>query len=215
MCGRITLRTPMNLIVERFMLDSAPSTFVPRYNIAPTQTTLVVRADEGKHIAANLRWGLIPSWAKDAKIGVSMINARSETVAEKPAFRSAFKKRRCLVPVDGYYEWLREGKTKLPHLYQIKDGEPFALAGLWERWQEVETFTVLTTSANELAAKVHDRMPVILSPLDCERWLDPDSDPADLQKLLEPYPTDDMTDTPVSTFVNSSRNEGPECMHSL
>jgi putative SOS response-associated peptidase YedK len=211
MCGRFTLRTPHNLLVERFMLATAPE-WPPRYNIAPTQDTLVIRAQEGQRIATPRRWGLIPSWAKDPKIGNSLINARSETVAEKPTFRSAFKRRRCLIPANGYYEWKREGKLKLPHLYQVRGGEPFAFAGLWERWQELETFTVLTTIANELAAKVHDRMPVVLSLMDCDRWLDPDSDPAELVRLLEPYPAAEMTDTAVSTFVNNARNEGPECM---
>lgn len=202
----------MTKLAERFMVETPLFEVRARYNIAPTQDTLVIRAHDGKREAAMLRWGLIPSWAKDTKMAASLINARSETVAEKPAFRSAFKKRRCLVPVDGYYEWLREGKAKLPHLYQMKDGEPFAFAALWESWQEVETFTVLTTAANELAAKVHDRMPVILGPLDCERWLAPESDPGDLAKLLGPYPATDMTDTPVSTHVNNARNEGPECV---
>src|SRR5687767_14077263 len=132
----------MTKLAERFMVATPLLELRPRYNIAPTQDALVVRAYDGKRAAALLRWGLIPSWAKDTKIAASLINARSETVGEKPDCRSAFKKRSCLVPVDGYYEWLRERNTKLPHLYRINGGEPFAFAGLWERWQDLETFTV-------------------------------------------------------------------------
>jgi putative SOS response-associated peptidase YedK len=213
MCGRFTLREPLGPLVERFMARLvAELDWPPRYNIAPTQEALVIRSEEGERVAAPLRWGLVPSWAKDTKLAASMTNARAETVAEKPAFRAAFKKRRCLVPADGYYEWRREGKLRLPHLYQIHGGEPFAFAGLWERWQDLETFTILTTSANALAAQVHDRMPVILSPLDSARWLDPASDPNALLRILEPYPAADMTDTPVSTYVNNSRHEGPDCI---
>jgi putative SOS response-associated peptidase YedK len=213
MCGRFTLRTPQSVLVPEFMAEFP--VIVPRYNIAPTQETVVVRLDEdGQRVAVPMKWGLIPSWAKDAKIAASLINARGETVAEKPAFRAAFKRRRCLIPADGYYEWLREGKQKLPHLYQIEQGKPFAFAGLWERWNDIETFTVVTTSANDLAAKVHDRMPVILSKLDRERWLEPSAEPAELTKLIEPYPAADMTDTPVSTHVNNARHEGPECLAS-
>jgi putative SOS response-associated peptidase YedK len=207
------LRTPQSVLVPEFMAEFP--VVVPRYNIAPTQETIVVRLNEaGQRVAVPMKWGLIPSWAKDAKIAASLINARGETVAEKPAFRAAFKRRRCLIPADGYYEWLREGKQKLPHLYQIKQGELFAFAGLWERWNDLETFTVVTTSANDLAAKVHDRMPVILSPLDRQRWLNPEAQAEDLTKLIEPFPSADMTDTPVSTHVNNARNEGPECLAS-
>jgi putative SOS response-associated peptidase YedK len=211
MCGRFTLRTPQNVLVTRFMLETTPSLF-ERYNVAPTQESLVVRAMDGHRQGVFMRWGLIPSWAKDSKIGASLINARAETIAEKPAYRTAFQRRRCLVPADGYYEWKREGKRKLPFLYERKDGAPFALAAVWDSWQGMETFSVLTTSANELAQEVHDRMPVILSELDYAPWLDDKVPAADLLPLLTPFPASDMTCRAVSPTVNNARNEGPECI---
>ena len=214
MCGRITLRTPANLLVERFMLGSVPD-LQPRYNIAPTQEVLIVRAIDGQREGTMMRWGLIPSWAKDPRIGSSMINARCETIAEKPAFRTAFKRRRCLVPVDGYYEWKSQGKTKIAHLYEHAGGEPFALAGIWESWQSMCTFSILTTAANALAATIHDRMPVILGSEDCKRWLDPAAEATDLQPLLEPYPADMLQVREVGQHVNNARHEGPDCVAPL
>jgi putative SOS response-associated peptidase YedK len=170
-----------------------------------------------------MQWGLIPSWAKDTKIGYKMINARADTIATKPSFRAAFKKRRCLVPADGFYEWLRVGKAKRPYLYEVDGGAPFALAGLWEQWwgpdnkdgPPLESFTLITTEANELASQIHDRMPVILDKGDYEAWLDPANQDSDsVQELLVPFPADRMTARPVNPIVNNARNEGPECVAS-
>ncbi len=218
MCGRFTLRTPANLLVERFMLDSTPD-LAPRYNIAPTQDVAVVRAtpEAGRQLAL-LRWGLIPSWAKDPKIGNRMINARGESVAEKPSFRSAFKRRRCLVLADGYYEWRKIGKAKQPYWIHMQDERPFGLAGLWETWRGgdddiVESCTIITTSANELTKKIHDRMPVILDDADYELWLDPSVQDRQLvEPLLRPYDDGEMTFDPVSTVVNSPKNDRAECI---
>jgi putative SOS response-associated peptidase YedK len=175
MCGRINQRSNLALVVSRFQVASSGLVQLPiRYNVAPTQDVAAVRLVDGQRQLALLRWGLIPSWAKDAKIGASTINARADSVATKPAFRAAYKRRRCLVLADGYYEWLRAGKSKQPYLYEIDGGQPFAFAGLWETWRgtagldspPLESCTILTTEANELAQQVHDRMPVILDSVD-------------------------------------------------
>ena len=179
MCGRFLLHTPVDTLQRAFGFAERPN-LRPRYNIAPTQTVPIVRQkDGGGRELALVRWGLIPSWAKEAGIGGRLINARAETVAEKPAFRGAFRKRRALVPADGFYEWRkREGdRPKQPLLVRRRDGQPFAFAGLWEHWRgpegEVETCTILTTEANAALAPIHDRMPVILDPACYDRWLDP------------------------------------------
>ena len=218
MCGRFTLRTPLTVLVEQFHFDMGNAQLSLRYNIAPTQDVATVRLVDGQRQLALLRWGLIPSWAKDPKIGASTINARADTVATKPAFRAAYKRRRCLVLADGYYEWLRVGKTKQPYLYEVEGSQPFALAGLWESWRgaagpdspPLESCTILTTEASELASQVHDRMPVILEPGDYDSWLNPDS--GDVAYLLAPFDAAKMTARPVSTYVNNARNEGPECI---
>jgi putative SOS response-associated peptidase YedK len=189
----------------------APPGWKPRYNAAPTQRMPVVRIVDDKRELALLRWGLIPSWAKDPKIGNSLINARGETVAEKPAFRSAFKARRCLVLVDGFYEWRKlPGGGKQPYRITMADGSPFAFAGLWERWDKgdepLETFTIITTTANELVVPIHDRMPVILDPADYDAWLE-SPDTAIPMALIQPYPARRMSAYPVSTRVNSPRND--------
>jgi putative SOS response-associated peptidase YedK len=195
----------MSVLVSQFGAElQREFDFSPRYNIAPSQDVLAVRNADGKRELVALRWGLIPSWAKDAKL--SQINARADTAHEKPMFRSAFKKRRCLVLADGYYEWLREGKTRQPHAYEVDGGKTFAIAGLWEEWQGQQTCALLTTDANELAAQVHDRMPVILDPDDYSAWL------AGEQIPLVPFPADRMTVRSVGVYVNNARNEGPECL---
>lgn len=221
MCGRVNQRTPLTVLAKQFAAETKLLWSGARFNVAPTQDMLAVRQGEsGREIVA-LHWGLIPIWAKDKKIAYSTINARADTVATKPAFRSAFKSRRCLALVDGYYEWLREGKSKLPFHYQIDDGKPFALAGLWESWRgpdgksetPLESCALITTEANELAAEVHDRMPVILDPCDYDAWLDPaNQDKDELQRLLLPFDSGRMTVTPVSTYVNNARNQGPKCI---
>ena len=210
----------MSVLMREFEFQMAtPVEFLPRYNIAPTQTIAAVLLRDGQRQFDYLRWGLIPSWAKDTKIASSLINARAETVAEKPSFRSAFKSRRCLILADGYYEWQREGKAKQPYLYEIHGGKPFAVAGLWETWRgptgddvPLQTCSVITTEANPLTAQVHDRMPVILHPADYDAWLKPETDRETLKQLLTPYEPDAMTTRPVSQFVNNARNEGQECV---
>ena len=225
MCGRFTLRTPLGLLVQQFLFesDAAPDLpeLVPRYNVAPTQITPIVRrsATGGRELTL-ARWGLIPSWAKNPKIGFSTINARADSVATKPVFRTAFKKRRCLVPVDGYYEWVAEGKKKLPILYEQPEHRPFALAGLWESWrgaagdvaEALDTFTIVTTSANDLASRVCDRMPVILDGVDYDAWLDPQlSEAAELEYLLRPY-EGELLATDVDPIVNNVKNDVPQCV---
>lgn len=205
-------------MIEQFSLDFQGE-LTPRYNIAPTQDVPVVRGLD-RHTSP-LKWGLIPFWAKDPTGGARLINARSESVATKPAFRSAFKSRRCLVPADGYFEWVKAGKKKRPYWIRMSDGRPFLMAGLWERWRDksiedakpLETFTILTTSANELTKSVHDRMPVILSPNDYDRWLDPAvQDKDDLSYMFEPFESGDMQMDPVNDRVNSVRNDDPQCI---
>jgi len=225
MCGRYKLSTPaLNRLLDQFAADMpAVIDYRPRYNIAPTQSVLAVRQVEqgAKRELVALRWGLIPIWAKDTKIGYSMINARGDTVAEKQAFRSAFKKRRCLILADGYYEWLREGKDKKPHLYEIGGGKPFAIVGLWEWWpgpkgektEPIESCSIITTEANKLASKVHDRMPVILDPDDYDLWLDPSiDDRKKLERVIKPFPAKTMAVRPVSIFVNNVKNQGEQCI---
>ena len=222
MCGRFTLRTPQNLLVQQFLLDIAPN-WQPRYNIAPTQPLLAVRKalnDPQRHVAL-LRWGLVPSWADDLAIGNRMLNARAEGIAEKPSFRSAIKKRRCLILADGYYEWQKQGKLKQPYYIRMQDERPFAFAGLWESWHPpsgatIETCTIITTQSNELTRPIHDRMPVILDAADYDRWLDPQYfEREEILKLLVPYDSPLMKLDPVSTHVNNVRNEDAECLAGL
>jgi putative SOS response-associated peptidase YedK len=165
-----------------------------------------------------LQWGLIPSWANDPKIGNRLINARAESASDKPAFRAAFRRRRCLIPTDGFYEWLKKGSQKQPYLIRMRDGQPFAFAGLWEFWhgqneREIESFTILTTEPNELAAQIHNRMPAILNPDDYQAWLDPDEqDVEKLKGLLKPAPAQAMVAYPVSKRVNSPAIDDPACI---
>jgi putative SOS response-associated peptidase YedK len=212
MCARYTLRVKLNLLLSQFAAEMSDTiAHEPQFNIAPTHDLLAIRQCDGRREFAQLRWGLIPSWAKDAKIAYSTINARADTVATKPAFRSAFRHRRCLVLADGYYEWLQQGKQKLPYFYEVDGGQPFAFAGLWESWQGLETCSLITTEANELAAQVKDRMPVILDAADYATWLAAD-DPAALQPLLAPFAAGRMNARRVGTYVNNVRNQGPECI---
>jgi putative SOS response-associated peptidase YedK len=221
MCGRFTLKSGSQKLAEAFPLFEAPE-LEPRYNIAPTQQVAAARIlpDGPKQEIVLLHWGLIPSWADDPSIGNRLINARAETVAEKPSFRSAFRKRRCLVLADGFFEWQKVDGKKQPYYFQLKDNCPFAFAGLWEHWERVgkkiESGTILTTAANDLLRNVHDRMPVILHPADYERWLDPDNQTGkNLDKLLCPFPAEEMQSFPVSTHVNNPRNDDPRCVEPL
>lgn len=209
MCGRFSLFDSIEFLSKEF---GAPvlSDLVPRYNIAPTRQVAAVRRRPGggEREFVLLRWGLIPSWAKDASIGAGMINARSETAPEKPAFRASFRRRRCLVPANGFFEWQKQGRVKQPYYIRLRERRVMAIAGLWDRWEgaegaPVESCTLLTTDANDLIAPLHERMPVIISPEDYDLWLDPEvQDPAALRPLLVPCPPADMTAHPVSRRVN-------------
>ncbi len=223
MCGRYTLTASGDALVEEFDLNEEPE-LDARYNIAPTQEAAIVRATPAGRELAQLRWGLVPSWAKDPSIGNRMINARAETVAEKPSFRAAFKRRRCLVPADGFYEWQKQPDgTKQPFHLRLKNHRPFAIAGLWERWRSedpqeppLESFTLITTAANALAEQVHNRMPVILGREQRDLWLNPkQTDRARLEALLQPYDPDAMEIYPVSRFVNRPQNDSPRCIEAV
>lgn len=221
MCGRFALFLPGESIAEQFQLAQTPTLF-PRYNIAPTQPVVAVRlnAQLPERELALFHWGLIPSWAKDGKLSARMINARAETAPEKPAFRTAFKRRRCLIPASGFYEWQKIEGTKQPMFIHAPDDGLLALAGLWEIWHSpagdmIESCTILTTEPNELMAPIHNRMPVIIEPADYELWLDPGPRPNDARHLLRPYPTQKMRAYPVSTYVNSPRNDDARCISPL
>lgn len=214
MCGRYTLRATAGQWAEFFsLLPEVVTVSGPRWNVSPTQMVPIVRWDDAAAERAwrMARWGLIPSWAKDEKIGNRLLNARGETLAEKPSFRAAFKKRRCLIPADGYYEWSAiTPKKKQPYLYSLRDGGLLAFAGLWETWhspagQVIESCSIITTGANELAAQCHDRMPVILDPDQFTRWLDPrEQDTAGLSSLLVSYPAERMQAEAVSSVINKA-----------
>jgi putative SOS response-associated peptidase YedK len=190
----------------------------PRYNIAPTQSVTCVRNDKlGQKEVVQLRWGLVPFWAKDTTMAARMINARADSVATKPAFRAAFKQRRCLVPTDGFFEWQKTGKEKQPYYITRVDDQPFCMAGLWEHWsgkdQVVESFTIITTEANEMLQMLHDRMPVVIQPDHYDFWLDPDfNDREMLQRMLVPYDENQLKAVPVSKTVNKPSNDVPECI---
>lgn len=214
MCGRFVLSTPADAIAAEFAAMTGGLVLRPRYNIAPMTDVVVVRAVDGQRSLAMLRWGLIPLWAKDPTIASRLTNARSETAAEKPSFRDAMKKRRCIVPASGFYEWKKEGTRKQPwYFHPSRPTSLLAIAGLWERWRDpegeiVETCCLLTTSANPVLAPVHDRMPVILDREGIDRWLDPeDTDSKGLADLLVPAPATTLHGHPVSTAVNSVRND--------
>ena|SRR5215211_4708442 len=217
MCGRYTLRTPVEKLAKEFGLEDSSVDLPPNYNVAPTQGVAAVLAENGHRRLEVLRWGLIPPWADDPQIGSRMINARAETAHEKPSFRRAFRERRCLIPADGFYEWKRTNGTKQPYYIHMKEGRPFAFAGLWESWREeggpeVRSCAILTTRPNALASEIHDRMPVILPAGSREAWLDPEAEKEELLALLEPYPEDEMETYPVSRYVNSPQNNDPRCV---
>jgi putative SOS response-associated peptidase YedK len=221
MCGRYVLKAALPDIARMLGMD-VDLALEPSYNIAPTTPVPACRMEQpDRKELTLLRWGLIPHWAKQADGGYRMINARAETVAEKPAFRSPLRNRRCLIPADGYYEWKSVGGRKQPYYFSMKDGRPFCFAGLWERWQPadgdpIETCTIITTGANALGAEIHPRMPVILAADDYGRWLDPRVTQADaVVPLLAPFPPEAMTTYPVSTLVNNARVDEPRCITPL
>jgi putative SOS response-associated peptidase YedK len=217
MCGRFVSAEQASIERHWNLIRGGGDPFGPVYNAAPTLQLPIIRAHRERGLElARLRWGLIPYWAKDTAIGVKTINARAETIAEKPAFKEAFRYRRCIVPMAGFYEWQKSPAGKVPYFICPLNGELFNVAGLYERWrpkdsEPIETFTIVTTDANEAVAKLHDRMPVILHERDQEAWLDPKNENTEaLQKLLVPFPSEEMRTYPVSTRVNSAKNEGPE-----
>jgi putative SOS response-associated peptidase YedK len=217
MCGRYAFFSPAEAVRRVFALDDVPE-IEPRYNVAPTQDVPAVRAGEvGARAFAMLHWGLVPKWAKEKAIGNRMINARSESLAEKPSFRDAFKKRRCLVLADGWYEWQVAPGGKQPWFIRMKDARPFAFAGLWERWKDpasgaqLESCTIVTTDAAESVRKIHERMPVVLAEADWDRWLDTAfSDTDKLSELLRPYDPKSLEAWKVGREVNAPKNQGPE-----
>lgn len=220
MCGRFALVTEKKILEMLYQLEIRED-LRPRYNIAPSQDILALRRspEDGNRELVSLKWGLVPFWAKDASIGNRMINARSETAAEKPSFRNAFKKRRLLIPASGFFEWKKEGGARQPYYVYAKNNRPFSLAGLWERWdkgeQPIESCTILTTEPNNLLVSLHDRMPVIIMPGDFEKWLDPLTASSELHQLLKPYPPGEMVLHPVSRQVNKSAHDSPELIEPL
>jgi putative SOS response-associated peptidase YedK len=227
MCGRYTVTRPADLLEELGIETTEP--LQASYNVAPTQKVPVVRAAPGvvpeagasAREAVNLRWGLIPFWAKDVKIGNRMINARSETVATKPAFRNSLRRKRCAILADGFYEWKKTESGKQPYHIHLKDRRPFLFAGLWDRWDKgpidpIESFTILTTRPNAKVAELHDRMPVILTPEALDLWLDPSVDDGSrLVELLEPYDAGEIDFHPVSKMVNRPSNNLPQCLEPI
>lgn len=216
MCGRYTITLDLDTILAQLNLELPDFGFEARFNIAPTQRLPVITSDD-PHGLQLFKWGLVPFWAKNPAIGNKMINARGETVDSKPAFRSAFKSRRCLAIADGFYEWKKSPTGKIPHHIHLKSREAFTIAGLWESWEDPEgkplrTFTLITTTPNALMADIHDRMPVIIGPQDRALWLDPEASPEALKALIKPLEDGLLEADPVSTKVNSPRNEGPELL---
>ncbi len=221
MCGRFARRSTQEVLADWFGVEPEDMPFfAPSYNAAPQSTQPVVRlnVDLGKPEFVLMRWGLVPYWAKDAKIGYSTINARSEEVAAKPVYKEAFKKRRCLVPADAFYEWQRiDARMKQPFAFGMQSGDPYAFAGLWERWkpgegEPLETFTILTTDPNELVEQAHNRMPVILTPQDYSRWMEPGDPSQPPLDLLRPYPTEKMRSWRVSDRVGNVRNDDADLL---
>ncbi len=214
MCGRYTL-TQMGLVEERFHIDQKKiDAFDRLFNIAPSENAPVIVEAGGRRSLEPMRFGLVPSWSKTGKLDMSTVNARAESVHEKPAFREPFRHRRCLVPADGYYEWKTVGKKKIPYRITMKEGALFAFAGVWDEWKgangTLKSFSIITTSPNVLSPDFLDRMPAILQPGDESAWLAGGG--GDLRALLGPYPTERMTLTPVFTAVNSALNKGAECL---
>jgi putative SOS response-associated peptidase YedK len=220
MCGRFTLIVSLEELMLRYELDPGYSIpyHQPQYNIAPTQMVLSIIHDGSRLRLGELRWGLVPSWAKDISIGSRMINARSETLLDKPAYRRPFERKRCLIPADGFYEWRKTENGKRPYRIRLKDGGIFSMAGLYDIWlqedgSKLATCTIITTPPNALMEPIHDRMPAILRSEDELRWVERGTaDPRELQQLLLPYPAEEMEAYPVSTAVNSVKNDSPLCI---
>jgi putative SOS response-associated peptidase YedK len=231
MCGRFVSASPPDELAKYFGAEQPDGGLEPNFNVAPTSEVYVVRADDGHRQLGSMRWGLVPFWAKDLKIGSKMINARAETVAEKPAFRKAYQTRRCLIPADGFYEWAKvDGqKAKQPYFIHRADGEPVVFGGLWERWKPrledgktidedadvIETCTILTTTPNREMTAIHNRMPVLVPPSVWDDWLSPESEMELIGSLLKPAPDDLLELIPVTTAVNNVRNKGEHLIEPL
>jgi putative SOS response-associated peptidase YedK len=210
MCGRFTLKSPGRIKFDHVAKSDLPA-LVPRYNIAPSQTILAITQRDSDPEATLLQWGLIPSWSKEPK---GFINARAETIEQKRSFSESFQRRRCLIPADGFYEWRRAGRSKQAYYFQLRDEAPFAFAGLWDRWRNygmsISSCSIITTTANELLAPIHDRMPVILGPDAYEAWLSPEALPSALKDLLVPLPAAEMKSHPVGSGVNYPENDSED-----
>ncbi len=220
MCGRYTLTVPLSNLVDAFDVSPPEFEYGPRYNIAPTQLAPVVAQDARGWRLGLLQWGLVPSWAKDPSMGSRLINARSETVEEKPSFRSAFRRRRCLIPADGFFEWKKEDSQKRPFWIHDPGGEPFAFAGLWEKWEPkrgnpLYTYSILTREAVPEIRDIHPRMPVILPPSEWNLWTNTEADGEGLAELLREYRGPRLSSYPVSTRVNAARNDDPTCIEPI
>lgn len=220
MCGRYALYGPSSRYQEYFDTQAWPD-FPDRYNVAPTAVVPIIRqSPEGQRVVTPIRWGLIPRWAADPSIGAKLNNARGESVADKPSFRDAFKRRRCLIPASGFYEWKAIERGKQPYFIRYKSGNPMAMAGLWESWRDpegqiVRTFCVITTGPNELMNEIHDRMPVLIQPKDFARWLSPELEGSTLTSLVVPIDAEGMEAWPVSKAVSRAGNDGPELIESI
>lgn len=221
MCGRFIIKSDLDQIQLAFNIDQVEAQVQPSYNIAPTQSIVTVAQHDEQNVLENMRWGLIPVWAKDMSIGSKMINARAESVAEKASFKRPLKSRRCLIVADGFYEWQKEGAKKIPMFIHLKSQKPFAFAGLYDVWKSpdgdwITSCAIITTRPNELMETIHNRMPVILPKTAYKSWLDAaNQDLAELVALLQPYPADKMLAYPVSPLVNSPRNNSPECIQPI
>ena len=221
MCGRFVQYSPVETVQQIFNIGTVSFEVIPNYNVAPTQKILTIIKHDNENTLEKLNWGLVPFWAKDVTIGSRMINARAETVSQKPSFRNAFRKRRCLIPVDGFYEWKGEKGNKQPYYVFIPSGEPFAFAGLWETWTDKESdeesvyksCTIITTAASESVREIHHRMPAILDPEFHGKWLNTDiQDPIELQVIINDYLIQNMKYYPVSKLVNSAKNNDLNCI---
>jgi len=221
MCGRFVQNSPIETLQQNFYIRTTASDIIPNYNVAPTQKILTIIKHDNENKLERLHWGLVPFWAKDISIGSRMINARAETVSQKPSFRNAFRKRRCLIPADGFYEWKGEKGNKQPYYVFTFSDKPFAFVGLWESWTDkksdegsvYKSCTIITTAASESILEIHHRMPVILNPKFHEKWLNSEiQDPKELEIILQDGITHDIKYYPVSTFVNSVKNNDPNCI---
>ncbi|MED4256636.1 SOS response-associated peptidase [Priestia megaterium] len=218
MCGRFSLATDIYVLQEQFNFEfNDKVTINPRFNVAPSQQILTIGSNGGKRIGSTMKWGLVPSWSNDSKIGYKMINARAEGIDQKPSFKTPFKSKRCLIVSDGFYEWKKEGKNKQPFRFVMEDGRPFAFAGLWDEWDKngepLYSCTIITTTPNEITQEVHNRMPVILEEDSYDLWMDPKMNNTEyLKSLLIPFPAKKMKSYPISTIVNSPKNDVAECL---